>query len=101
MIHTVKSAGQKITIEIKGRLTYTDYNSFRQISEILGSSDGRQCSIDLSELEFIDSAGLGMLLLARDKVSEKKGTIALRGAHGQVKKMLELGKFDTLFLIET
>ncbi|CAO5674701.1 MAG: STAS-domain containing protein [Holosporales bacterium] len=101
MIHTIKSSGQKITIQIKGRLTYTDYNSFRQISEMLGTTEGQQCSIDLSELEFIDSAGLGMLLLARDKVFEKKGTISLKGSHGQVRKMIELGKFDTLFLIET
>ncbi|CAO4834236.1 MAG: STAS-domain containing protein [Holosporales bacterium] len=101
MIHTIKSTGQRIEVQIKGRLTYTDYNNFRTISDILGTSEGQHCSIDLSELEFIDSAGLGMLLLARDKVFDSKGTIALKGAHGQVKKMLELGKFDDLFLIET
>jgi anti-anti-sigma factor len=101
MIHTITTLGQKTVIQINGRLTYTDYNNFRQITDVLGASENQNCVIDLTELEFIDSAGLGMLLLSRDKVSEKKGSIALKGAHGQVKKMLELGKFDTLFLIET
>jgi anti-anti-sigma factor len=97
MIHRIKSTGQKTEFELKGRLTYSDYNSFRQLSEVLGTVDGQMCTIDLAELEFIDSAGLGMLLLARDRINERKGTIVLKGAHGQVRKMLELGKFDTLF----
>lgn len=100
MIHRIKSTGQKTEFELKGRLTYSDYNSFRQLSEVLGTVEGQMCTIDLSELEFIDSAGLGMLLLARDRINERKGNITLRGAHGQVRKMLELGKFDTLFQVE-
>lgn len=101
MLHTIKTTGQKVEVQLKGRLTYTDYNNFRQVSDVLGNVEGQYCSMDLSELEFIDSAGLGMLLLVRDKIVEKKGTVALKDAHGQVKKMLELGKFDDLFLIET
>jgi len=100
MQHTIKSTNQKVTVSIKGRLTYTDYNNFRQITDSLGQFDGQNCVFDLSELEFIDSAGLGMLLLSRDKVIENKGTITLKGSHGQVKKMLELGKFDDLFLMD-
>jgi HptB-dependent secretion and biofilm anti anti-sigma factor len=97
MIHRIKSTGQKTELEIKGRLTYSDYNAFRQLSDVLGTIDGQSCVIDLEELEFIDSAGLGMLLLARDRITERNGVIILKGAHGQVRKMLDLGKFDTLF----
>lgn len=101
MIHTVKSSGQNIGIELKGRLTYTDYNNFKTVSDLFEKVEDEQCFLDLTDLEFIDSAGLGMLLLLRDKVSEKKGLVILKGAHGQVKKMLELGRFDSLFLIQS
>lgn len=101
MIYKIKSTGPKTEIEIKGRLTYSDYGLFRQITDVIGVSENQVCHIDLTELEFIDSAGLGMLLLARDKIQECKGHIALINAVGQVKKMIELGRFDTLFEIQT
>lgn len=99
MIFKIKSTGTNAEIEIKGRLTYSDYALFRQITDVVGTADNQYCQLDLTELEFIDSAGLGMLLLARDKIQECKGSIALINASGQVKKMIELGRFDALFEI--
>ena len=61
----------------------------------------KNCFINLSELEFIDSAGLGMLLIARDKVRSVEGKIVLKGAQGQVKKMLDLGHFERLFQLDS
>lgn len=100
MIYKIKATGARTDIEIKGRLTYSDYGLFRQITDVIGVVDNQVCQIDLTELEFIDSAGLGMLLLARDKIQECKGHIVLINAGGQVKKMIELGRFDTLFDIQ-
>ena len=49
---------------------------------------------------FIDSAGLGMLLLARDEGKRKNLDVCLRRPRGQVKRMLEVARFDTMFTIE-
>ncbi len=100
MKYAIDSTPEKVHITIKGRLTYTDYNSFNYITHAVGEHANQKCIIDLSELDFIDSAGMGMLLLARDKASKQKAHITIKSPQGQVKKMLELGKFDTLFLIE-
>lgn len=100
MIYTLKSAGPKIEVDMKGRLTFADYSSFRDITQIVTDQKSKSCLFDLTELEFIDSAGLGMLLIARDKVQSMDGNIILKGAHGQVKKMLDLGCFNSLFNIE-
>ncbi len=97
MIYNLKSSGTETEVELKGRLTYSDYNVFRQIADTLGVQN---CVFDLNGLEFIDSAGLGMLLLARDRIEECRGKIILRGAQDQVRKMIELGKFDDLFIVE-
>jgi anti-anti-sigma factor len=99
MIYKLKSTGPKTEVEVKGRLTYSDYGLFRQITDVIGTSTNQQCILDLSELEFIDSAGLGMLLLASDKIQECHGSIVLLNASGQVKKMIELGRFDAIFEI--
>ena len=99
MIYKIITTGQKVEIEFKGRLTYSDYSLFRQITDIIGQSPNQECLFNSAELEFIDSAGLGMLLLAQDKVQDCKGRVTLINPTGQVKKMIELGRFDTLFKI--
>jgi anti-anti-sigma factor len=100
MNHVIRTMADKIEIELKGKLTFLDHTRFQHITEVL-DDEVRLCVMNLTDLDFIDSAGLGMLLLMRDKAFEKNANVALKGACGQVKKMIELGQFDTLFLIET
>lgn len=100
MIYTFKKVGPETAIDIKGRLTFSDYSIFREMTQMFSEYKTKNCAIDLSGLDFIDSAGLGMLLIARDKVRSLEGSIVLKGAQGQVKKMLDLGHFDRLFMVE-
>lgn len=100
MIYTLKSEGPTTEIELKGRLTFADYSTFREITALFNESDVSKCFLNLGELEFIDSAGLGMLLIARDKLQSRNGQLVLRNAQGQVRKMLDLGRLDALFSME-
>lgn len=87
-------------IVLKGRFTFTDYQDFRRLVRE-GMSDAIPTHIfDLSELEFMDSAALGMLLLARDEAQKRDLKIALRGPRGQVRRVLEVARFDTMFDIQ-
>lgn len=99
MNYTLRTVGKEIHVDLKGRLTFADYSNFRELTELFGEHDTKECFMDLSELEFIDSAGLGMLLIARDKLRLQEGSVILSGAQGQVKKMLDLGHFDSLFKV--
>lgn len=96
----MRNKGSKTEIDLKGRLTFADYSLFREITTLFNEADVNDCLFDLSELEFIDSAGLGMLLIARDKLQSRNGQLTLRGAAGQVKKMIDLGRLDALFATE-
>lgn len=87
-------------IDLKGRLTFSDYSVFREISDYLNQFNPKTCLVNLKDLEFIDSAGLGMLLIMRDKVATKNGVVVLKNSQGQVKKMLTLGNFESLFSVE-
>lgn len=99
MICKINSTGEVLSISLKGRLTFTDYNAFKQIVDLIGIVKQQQCIFDLENLEYIDSAGLGMFLLSREKSQENDGNITLKSPTGYVKKMLELGKFENLFTI--
>lgn len=99
MDYTLKEVGEEMYVELAGRLTFADYGSFKELTELFIEHDTKNCLLDLTNLEFIDSAGLGMLLIARDKMRIKNGDVILKGAQGQVKKMLDLGHFDSLFKV--
>jgi anti-anti-sigma factor len=88
------------TVALSGDLTFTDHVAFREIADRLGRSAARTITIDVSDLKFIDSAGLGMLLIAREEAGKSNRTLILRGAKGQVSRMFGLTKFDTLFTVE-
>ena len=79
------------------RLTYTDLRAFRDLLSQIKESECRLVVLDLANLNWIDSAGLGMLLLARDAAQKNDVKLVLRSPRGDVKSMLELGRFDTIF----
>jgi anti-anti-sigma factor len=87
-------------VQISGEFTFNDHAAFKSLVERLFEVKGSSIVIDLSKLEFIDSAGLGMLLLARDEAKKASRGLILRGPNGQVKRMFGATKFDTLFAVE-
>jgi anti-sigma B factor antagonist len=54
----------------------------------------RRVLVDLSGLEFIESAGIGMLAVWSGVTEREGGKLAVAGATGQVEQMLELSRLD-------
>ncbi|WP_073954811.1 STAS domain-containing protein [Thalassospira sp. TSL5-1] len=100
MIYKTQQNDTAVIIEMSERFTFSDHTVFRKLIDELSGLNSLTRIFDLSGIEFIDSAGLGMLLLARDEAEKNQATIILRGAKGQVKRMLEVARFDTLFQME-
>ncbi|MFH1805266.1 MAG: STAS domain-containing protein [Pseudomonadota bacterium] len=100
MNYKSQQSGDTVEISLSGRFTFGDHTAFRKLIEEMRDSGVEKQILDLSEIDFIDSAGLGMLLLARDEGEKSRSSITLRGAKGQVKRMLEVARFDTLFKLE-
>jgi anti-anti-sigma factor len=92
--------GSDATVAFSGDLTFADHMAFREVADRLAATTDKTIVVELSNLDFIDSAGLGMLLIAREEASKKNRTLVLRGAKGQVSRMFDLTKFGTLFTVE-
>lgn len=88
------------TLTLKGAFTFADNNTFRHVLSSIPNPDVRQVIFDLKQVEFIDSAALGMLLLAHDESIKHQKPVILRGAEGQVGKMLQMACFDQYFVIQ-
>jgi HptB-dependent secretion and biofilm anti anti-sigma factor len=86
-------------LTLSGKFTFADHPEFREILAKIGEDDVRQIVLQMSGVEFVDSAALGMLLLARDEAEKHNKSLILSGATGQVKKMFEMAKFSNLFTI--
>lgn len=85
---------------ISGEFTFADHGTFKQMMAALFCSKSAPIVIDVSRLDFIDSAGLGMLLLVRDEAGKAERKLILKGPRGQVKRMFDVTKFENLFAIE-
>jgi anti-anti-sigma factor len=87
-------------VTISGEFTFTDHIAFREVADRLFQAKDRTIVVELSQLQFIDSAGLGMLLIARDEAGKASRTLVLSQPQGQVKRMFAVTKFDELFTIK-
>lgn len=85
---------------LSGRFTFSDFPAFRRLVSDVLEQPVNGYVIDLENVEFIDSAGLGMLLLARDEAVRKGRPVSLRRPQGQVQRVLAVARFGTLFTIQ-
>ena len=91
---------QEAVVQLKGRLTFNDHAKLRAlIREMLQNKAKRQV-LDLSGLESVDSAGIGMLLIAREEMANVDKQLVLRAATGQVKRVLTVAQLNKIVAIE-
>ena len=78
-----------------------DYNYHKQFREAYKATDGKnsQYIIDMSNTTYIDSSGLGNLLLLRNHAGDNHSDITIKGAKNEVKKSLFGSNYERLFKI--
>lgn len=100
MDYGIESKDQETVVRLRGRLTFNDHAKLRAlIREMLQLPTTRQV-LELSSLEFVDSAGIGMLLIAREEMANVDKKLILRGAQGQVKRVLTVAQLSKIVTIE-
>lgn len=86
-----------MTITMQGQFTFSDNQSFRNIAEDVPKHGLSQVILDVADIDYVDSAALGMLLLLRDIAEKKHIAVTIKGAQSQVKKVFDVSRFDQLF----
>jgi len=93
----VKNDGNKISIAIQGDFTFDLNREFREAYQSCPAS--AQFEVDLRQADYMDSAGLGMLLQLRDYAGGDSARIAITGANETIRSVLEVANFHKLFTI--
>ena len=99
MQYKVNSNANSAEFKLSGKFTFADNPVFAEVLDFISNGTHNSVTFDLSEIEFIDSAALGMLLIAREKVITKNGSASIKGANGYTKKILTVSKFNEMFNI--
>ena len=85
---------------ISGSFTFRDHDTFFEIVSMIKTGYEKRVVLDMSECEFLDSAALGMLVIAHDEAVAKKVNLVIKGVQGKVKDVLYAARFDTLYEFE-
>ena len=93
-----KTENDAVVISLIGRLETTTVSNCEQ--EIKSSLEGtKDLTIDLSELEYISSAGLRVLLSVQ-KIMNKQGKMRIRNVKDYVMEVFEITGFSDIMDIE-
>ena len=97
----VSVINERARISLSGRFDFNAHRSFKAAcEEPVRSSEISSIEIDLGNVEYLDSAALGMLLLLRDQASSERKTVILTNCRGVVQQILDIANFKKLFTIQ-
>lgn len=86
------------TLFMAGQFDFNAYSDFKpHQSKLLDDPAVRTIVLDVTKLDYLDSAALGTLLLLREKAKAKNIDIAICGAKGIVLEILEIAHFQRMF----
>ena len=96
----VRRSSETIEVLLNGRLEFTDHDSLPDIVAVLDDAGPRRFILDMEKLDFIDSAGIGMLLILQDEAEQRNAKLILRKLHGDVRRSIDLARIGELITIE-
>lgn len=85
---------------ISGSFTFRDHDTFFEIVSLIKKGKSKHIIFNLSGCDFIDSAALGMFVIAHDEASAKGVVLSIKGALGKVRSVMLSSHFDSLYTFE-
>jgi anti-anti-sigma factor len=100
MDYTTRTIGEGLEVAMTGRFTYADHQKFRDLIATFPSLRGKRLVLEMSQVEFVDSAAMGMLLLARETAVGAGVDTVICNPTGKVRSLMQVAHFDKLFAID-
>ncbi|MBU1000935.1 MAG: STAS domain-containing protein [Proteobacteria bacterium] len=97
----VEAQQGKVVAKIGGSMDTVSAPKFQEELETWIAKGDRAFVVDVSELEYITSAGLRSILAIAKKIKADQGTISFCGLDGMVKEVFEMSFFTQMFPIHT
>jgi anti-sigma B factor antagonist len=93
-----RQVGDITVIDVSGRITLGEGSSaLRDTLRDLTAKGNKKILLNLSDVSYIDSSGIGELVSGFTSVSNQGGTLKLLGLTKRVKDLLQITKLYTVF----
>ena len=88
-------------INLFGRFDFSANHEFKSCTSLaINSPEIKELELNLAEVNYIDSAALGMLLVLRETADKSFKRITLTNCKGTVAHILNMANFSKLFTIK-
>jgi anti-sigma B factor antagonist len=95
---TTRQVGDVTVIDATGRITLGEgASTFRDTVRDLASKGDKKILLNLSDVTYIDSSGIGELVSGFTTVTNHGGVLKLLGLSKRVKDLLQITKLYTVF----
>lgn len=95
----VAGAGPAYEVRLLGELDMSTASKLREELVDLTAEGPAQVTVDLSELVFVDSTGLSVLIIGLKRLRQKGGDMALRSPTPATRRVLEITGLTEVFSI--
>lgn len=95
---TIRQVGDVTVIDATGRITLGEgASTFRDTVRDLAGKGNKKILLNLSDVTYIDSSGIGELVSGFTTVTNHGGVLKLLGLSKRVKDLLQITKLYTVF----
>lgn len=96
MDYTVSVSDAGFKASLSGDLSFADHGRFREVLEEINKSVESVVVLDIQQVSSIDSAGIGMLLIAAEQAGFRKQKFSVSRPTGQVERIIDLAALDKI-----
>lgn len=100
MIRETKLMNGQMCIYISGSIYIEEATELRETFTYLINRGHKLFMVDLTQVDYMDSTGLGMLIFVRKQIIQAGGSIKITGLQGLVKDLFELAHLNQQFEIQ-
>ncbi|MBP2654291.1 MAG: rsbV [Firmicutes bacterium] len=100
MEQQIRVSGNRVIVSLSGRMYVEDAAGLREKLLEYISGGYSIFVMEMADLEYIDSSGLGVLVAINKRAIQAGGSVTLAGMRGVVKELFELTRLDRVFEIQ-
>lgn len=91
----------QFVITLEKTFDFESHKAFREaVKDVMGKNP-QSLKLDFGQVEYLDSSGLGMLMLAKHEADARGCNVTISNLKdGHARKVIELVRFDQMFTVE-
>ena len=98
MIETTRDAGA-LTVKVRGRIDGSNASEFQDKVKNIFTDEDKTVMMDMSELEYISSAGLRVVLMLAKLLEQRKLNFAIHSLSDPIREVFEISGFDKIIKV--